>query len=315
MSHRSRDRFDFGSGLALLGALVGWSVGPIFIKYLTTDFDAWSQNFYRYLAASLVWLPWLLVTERRGTLDPTVWKRARTPALCNVVMQCAWAQAYYYVDPGFMAILMKTSVIWIIVFSMIFLPEERRLLHRWPIRVGCTLAGAGVLGVLLQGNTLRIPTSHAGIGLILIASIAWALYVVSARMAFRHTDSRLGFAVTSLYTLLGLGLVYVPLAQPLNTLPRTFWPWVCVVLSGVTAIAIAHVCYYAAMRRIGPTIPAVAVLSTPFVILTLSHIVFGETLTPAQCGWGMVLLAGAGVATWAQRDLDAPPQEKALSPH
>lgn len=306
--------FDVTAGLALLGALVGWCIGPIFIKYLTKSFDSWSQNFYRYAAASIVWLPWLLVAQRRGCIDRGIWRRALVPAGWNVVMQCAWARAYYYLDPAFMAVLVKTSVLMIAGFSMLLLPEERLLLRSWHIYAGFVLAVVGVVGVLLSGTHVPVRGKWIGVALTMISSVTWALYVVSARIAFRNTDSRHGFAVTSLYTFLGLGVAYVLFAQPFGSLPREIWPWACIVISGVTAIAIAHVCYYAAMRRIGATIPAIVILSTPFFILALSHVVFGETMTRAQCIWGMALLTGAGLATAAQRNLRLIPKDETTSP-
>ncbi|MCX7590462.1 MAG: DMT family transporter [Kiritimatiellae bacterium] len=310
----SECRFDTTAAFALVGALVGWCIGPIFIKYLTITFDSWSQNFYRYAAASVVWLPWLFLAHRRGSFDRAVWKRALAPAGWNVIMQCAWARAYYYLDPAFMAVLVKTSVLMIAGFSMLLLPEERLLLRSWHIYAGFILASAGVTGVLLSGTPVPIRGKWIGIALTMVSSVTWALYVVSARIAFRNTDSRHGFAVTSLYTFFGLGVAYAIFAQPVRSLPRHIWPWACIVISGVTAIAIAHVCYYAAMRRIGATIPAIVILSTPFFILALSHAFFGETMTRAQCAWGLVLLTGAGLATLAQRNLRLIPKDETTSP-
>lgn len=311
---RSTSGFDSVAVLGLLGALVGWCIGPIFIKYLTKSFDSWSQNFFRYGAASLVWLPYLIAVQRRANPDREVWKRAIVPAVWNVLMQCAWARAYYYLDPAFMAVIVKTSVLWIAVFSMILLPEERSLLRTWHIYGGLILALVGVTGVLLSGSPVKLEGRWIGIALTMFTSVTWALYVVSARIAFRDTDSRRGFAIMSLYSFLGLGIAYLLFGQPFVSLPREIWPWACIVISGVTAIAIAHVCYYAAMRRIGATIPAVVILSTPFFILALSHAVFGERLTLAQCIWGTVVLTGAGLAILAERNLRSASAGETVSP-
>ena len=81
------------------------------------------------------------------------------------------------------------------------------------------------------------------------------------------------------------------------------WPWACVVISGVISIAMGHVLFYIAIKRIGATIPGLALLSTPFIVLAISYIAFGETLSLFQWLFGFVLLAGSALAIWAQQHL------------
>jgi drug/metabolite transporter (DMT)-like permease len=57
------------------------------------------------------------------------------------------------------------------------------------------------------------------------------------------------------------------------------------------------------MRRIGATIPALVILAQPFIVLTVSYIVFGESLNGLQLLFGLVLLAGSALAVWAQQQL------------
>ena len=81
------------------------------------------------------------------------------------------------------------------------------------------------------------------------------------------------------------------------------WPWGCVVISAVTSIALSHVLYYAAIKRIGAAIPSLVLLSTPFIVLAISNVVFGESLNGLQWLFGIVLVAGSGLAIWAQQHL------------
>jgi drug/metabolite transporter (DMT)-like permease len=57
------------------------------------------------------------------------------------------------------------------------------------------------------------------------------------------------------------------------------------------------------MRRIGATIPALVILAQPVVVLGISNVVFSESLNGVQLLCGLVLLAGAALAIWAQQDL------------
>ena len=73
-----------------------------------------------------------------------------------------------------------------------------------------------------------------------------------------------------------------------------------VIISGITAIALAHVCFYAAMRRIGATIPSMINLLTPFSVLVLSGVFFGERLTAGQWIFGIGLVTGIALAVGAR---------------
>ena len=81
------------------------------------------------------------------------------------------------------------------------------------------------------------------------------------------------------------------------------WQWACLIISGVLSIALSHVFYYTAINQIGPTIPSLVLLATPFFELTASHLVFGEVLSSVQIVFGLILLGGSALAIWAQEKL------------
>jgi len=300
----STAKYNISATFACLGALIFWSLGPIFIKYFTGYMDSWTQNLLRYSVACLFWLPFLLLSVRDKSLDKRVWRRAVVPAAANVVMQSLWAAAFYYIGPAFMVLLTKTNIIWIAVFSLILLPEERTLLRSRHFWLGLALSITGLLGVMfykVSGNEVATTT---GIIIALAGAFMWGVYTISARIAFREIDSRSGFSVISIYTVAGLGLCMLMFGKGGSFEPMGPWQWVCLVISAVTAIALAHAMYYAAMRRIGTTIPALVILAQPFIVLAMSHVAFGESLNASQLFFGIVLLAGSGLAIWAQQQLN-----------
>ena len=79
-------------------------------------------------------------------------------------------------------------------------------------------------------------------------------------------------------------------------------------ISGITAIALAHVLFYTAIQRIGTTIPTLVILVQPFVVFSLSSVIFHEQLNGIQVLFGVLLLAGAGLSVWAQQHLRAEPR-------
>jgi drug/metabolite transporter (DMT)-like permease len=296
-------KVDISATVACLGALSFWSLGPIFIKYLTGYLDSWTQNLLRYSVACLFWLPFLLLSIRAKRFDKKIWRRALAPAGANIVMQSLWAAAFYYIGPAFMVLLTKTNIIWIAGFSLIFFAEERALVRSKRFWTGLTLSAIGLIGVMFFKVNLAEVKTATGIVIALAAALMWGVYTVSVKIAFRRIDSRSGFSVISIYTVVGLGAAAILFGRPGDCVQIGPRQWACVVISGVLCIALAHVMYYAALRRIGATIPALVILAQPFIVLAISHTLFGESLSVVQLVFGAVLLAGAALAIWAQQDL------------
>lgn len=303
MKDLSTRKFDASATSACLGMLLFWSVGPIFIKYLTGYLDSWSQNMLRYLSACLFWLPYLLLAVRKKQLDHRVWRKAILPSAANVAMQSLWAAAFYYINPGFLVLLSKSSVIWIAGFSLIFFADERPLVKSLRFWAGLGLSLIGVIGVTLCREDFAVQKTVLGIGIGLGAAFMWGVYTILVKTAFKDIASRSSFSVISIYTVIGLCVLGLTFGRPADCLRLGAWSWACVVISGIVSIALGHVVYYVAVRRIGATIPSLVLLATPFTVLAISHIVFGESLNGLQWFFGVILIVGSALAIWSQRSL------------
>ena len=296
-------RFDIQATVAVIAGLVLWTAGPIVIRYLAGFIDLWTQNMLRYLAACLFWLPFLLFVIRDGRFERRIFRAALIPAIANIVMQSLWVGAFYYIEPAFMNLLAKSSVIWIAGFSMLFFAEERGLLRSGRFWLGIALSVLGVIGVLVFEEGFAANRTLTGVVLVFLWSLSWAVYTVTVKIAFKDVDSRVGFSVVSIYTVLGLCVLGFVFGQPGRCLEMPKMLWVYIVVSGILCIAIGHVLYYFSIKRIGATIPALVLLASPFTVLAVSGFVFAETLSLVQILFGLVLLAGAGVSIWAQKHL------------
>jgi drug/metabolite transporter (DMT)-like permease len=296
-------KFDVTATLACAGALLLWSVGPNFIKFLTGHLDSWTQNMLRYLVACLFWLPFLLFLIKKKRVDKSVWRRALLPAVPNLAMQSLWAAGFYYIDPTILVLLNKFSIIWIAGFSLIFFVDERPLLKSSRFWFGTALSIVGVIGVLIFKKDFATTQTITGVIIALATSVMWALYTISVKITFKNIDSRAGFSVISIYTLFGLCVLAFIFGRPRDCFEMGVWPWACVIISGVTAIGIGHVLYYVAIKRIGVTIPTLVILAQPFMVFVISNIFFGEYLNGLQWFFGVVLLIGAALAILAQHHL------------
>ncbi len=296
-------RIDVIASLCCAGFISCWTVGSMQIEYLTGQVDVWTQNFARYSVACLFWLPFLICHLKQGKVNSGLWKRAVPVVAANIVMQCCWAGAFYHAEPGFITLVNKTAVIWVASLSILFFVDERRLLRSIYFWIGLFCSIAGVAGVIIFQSDLSFKTSFWGAFLALASSISWAFYSILAKSAFKHDDSRISFSVITIYMVAGLGALAFVFGKPGELLDMNVKGWVNLLTSGIISIAVAHVFYYIAIKRIGATIPAMTLLSTPLVTIIASRLIFGEILTASQLAFGAVLICGAAAAILAQRDL------------
>lgn len=303
MSGQGKWQIDTTATAAMLGALLCWTTGPTFIHYLSGHLDPYSQSFWRYLLAASLWSPYLLIKLRSGRVDRRLWKRALLPAAANIAMQTCWVLALYYIQPGFGSLITKITVLWTAVFSFICFADERVLLRNKWFWSGLSLSLLGVVGVVAFGSDFSLAGSWKGIVLAQITAFMWSIYTVAVRWTVRDIDTRLSFSVISIYSMIGLAVIAMLFGKPGTVFSLGAKPWAAIVISATLSIALAHVLFYTALKRIGATIPSLLLLSSPIWVSLVSYFWFGERLTAGQMAAGVVLLIGAGLTLRAQKKM------------
>jgi drug/metabolite transporter (DMT)-like permease len=283
----------------------------LFIKYLTGYVDLWTQNLLRYVAACLFWLPFLLAEARAGRVPKIVWKRAILPFLPNIVTQNLWAAAFYYINPGFASLLSMTAFLWVIILSVIFFADERRLLGKRQFWLSILLSIVGLAGVMFfhpdfaiatpGGPEFTISFTLIGIAIILLYGLLWGFYGVAVKIAFRDIDSRTGFSVVTIYTVVAMFILTFFMGRPEKCLEMPALGWISTVVSGILGIAIGHVLYYTSIRRLGSTTPSLVQLAQPFIVVVISYFVFSELFNIPQLIFGVILVAGSATAILSEK--------------
>jgi len=303
MNAKTTQGFEVAGSLAVVGTAITFIAVPVIIRYLTGHLDTWTQNASRYLVAFVIWTPFLLFRVRQGRVENGVWKKALIPTVLNILQQIFYTTAFYYIEPALMSLLVKTSLIWIMVFALLLFPDERSLLRSRLFWAGLPLCVAGVIGVMVFKEGFAVKGTPVGILLTLACGLSWGAYTVSVRYFFREVDSRTGFAVIAVYTTVGLIVLALIFGRPRQALYMPPGAWTAVVGSGLLGIAFGHVFYYVAIKRVGATISALFMLITPLGVYALTSCLFGETLGVLQWVAGLVLLSGAALVLWSQRSL------------
>lgn len=297
----SKIRFDIPAALACAGFILGWTIGPIFIKLLTGYMDPWTQNGLRYSVACLFWLPFLLWTIRKGRFPAHLWKAALPVAFVNLFGQSTWAAGFYFSNPAFLVLLSKTCILFVAAISIFVFPDERPLLRNPRFWIGLVLAFAGTFGVVMYHSPSQAEGLFWGTFFALGHSLTFAVYTVLVKIYLKDIDSRVSFAVITLYTAPALMAVAFLMGRPLDTLSLGWKPWSYVVISAVVAIALGHTFFYVAVRRLGASIPSVLLLVIPLTTLIVSYFIFHERLTAVQGLSALLLLAGLTVTLRAEK--------------
>jgi drug/metabolite transporter (DMT)-like permease len=287
--------------IGCLGFIIGWTIGPIYIKLLTGYLDVWSQNLIRYSVACLFWLPFLFYKIHRKELPAKLWKYAIPVTLVNLLAQSTWAGSFYFSLPAFLVILSKSCILFVAGLSVILFPDERRLLQTPLFWIGIAAAFAGTFGIVYYHADSAGEGLLWGTILALSHSFSFAVYTVLVKMYFKGIDPRVSFSVITLYTVPGLFLLALLFGSPAELAHLSLQPWTYIIISAVVSIALSHVAFYIAVQKIGVNIPSVLLLVIPLTVGIASFFLFHERMTVLQWCSGMVLLGGLGCAIRAQQ--------------
>jgi drug/metabolite transporter (DMT)-like permease len=275
--------------------LLAWSSVPLFLKYFTVYIDAWTTNGWRYGMSALFWLPLLIVGWGRGVLPSKLWRAAVVPSAVNLVGQCCFAWAPYFINPGLLTFMLRLQIIFVALGAFALFPSERRVLRSPTYWLAVLAVFAGAAGTSLLGAEPPRGATAFGIFLAIIAGLFFAAYSLSVRYFMHDVRPVTAFAVISNYTAAGLVIIMVTVGRQhgLAVMSFTSPQWCMLVGSAFIGIAFSHVLYYAAMARLGVVVSAGVILLQPFIASAASYFLFAERLTMAQWICGMAAVGGA----------------------
>jgi drug/metabolite transporter (DMT)-like permease len=149
------------------------------------------------------------------------------------------------------------------------------------------IALAGIALVLLAAGTGSFDAT--GALLALGASITYTAYILVSDGVIGQVDPPvLSFLVLSgalaSFSVAGLATGSLDLA-----LPAEAWLWL--VLIAVVSTVVAVSCFFAGLRRVGPSEAAILSTFEPVVTVALAFLALNERLTPAQLAGGALVLA------------------------
>ena len=193
------------------------------------------------------------------------------------------------------AILQATAPVMVALGARAYLGERMRARQR----VGVGVSMLGVLLVVTEGRLAELAPSELRLGdfLTLLALVGWSVYTVYGKQVLAGHSPLL--ATTAAYVC-GT-IVLVPLAvvtAPLTPRPRlgSAVAWGVLLYHAIPG-AVAHLWWYAAVERVGPSRAAIFMNVTPVVGIGTAALLLGEAIGPWQVGGAAMVLAGVALTT------------------
>jgi drug/metabolite transporter (DMT)-like permease len=165
-----------GIGFAMLAALI-WSGNFIIARALNNKIPPFSLNFYRWLIASLIILPFAVKqSASQWKLVKRSWSYFFWASLSGIVLfnSLIYIGAHFTSAINLALIGTTSSPIMAVIFARIFLKEK----IRWMKLIGMILCSIGVLFLLLKGNFKNLLSLHFSTGDLwsLAAACSFAVY-------------------------------------------------------------------------------------------------------------------------------------------
>jgi len=298
----------------LVTALFLWAMGPIFVKLFTAYYDAWTQNAFRYACAAVLLLVFARVRGHLGyRLTRAQWGKLALVALANLIMQVIYVQIYYFIYPSVASLIGRLNIVFVTVLSFLIFKDEREVIRSPRFLFGSALALAGVVFVIAVQDPqllsrLNVAEHDFWIGIVLSLGYAFfiSVYFLAIKYAVRDIPALVSFTHVGWMTASGLTGLALAFGN-VSDLWRPLSPMLGVMaVSALLCIAIAHSCYYAALRDIKAVVSVSMLQAMPVLVCLFSALVYGDRLSLLQILGGAVVIFGAWLAAMAQARVPEP---------
>lgn len=257
---------------------------PLYSAGMTPD----AVLFMRYLAALPI-LAFLILA--RGRSFKVTFRQGITLVVLGLLVAVSSLTlfvSYNYMDVGVASTILFVYPVMVAVIMAVFFKEKAGTLT-----ILCLLLATAGIVLLMNGGGNEKSVSLTGVGLVLLSSLTYALYIVAVN---RTTLVNVPTLVVTFYVLLfGVGLFVATLflhGAPVFPAAPDWKIWACIAGLALFPTAISFACTNGAIQTIGSTPTAILGAFEPVTAVIIGVAVFGEALTPRLvAGMAMIITA------------------------
>jgi len=280
----------------LLLATLAWSFPNVMIRMLKSDFDVYTQNFYRYVGSSVFMFAIGLMFTRKKMVHAAVnLKVLLIPSLIMAIHQIFYTTGVFMTSAVISSLIGRINAIIIPALSCIFYADERQVVKNKSFILGALIALIGVAGVILGKGAYAEEGFNVGVLLVMLGTITWSFYAVWVKKIVRLLDP---LAIISYVSLLSV-ILFLPLVLKFGDIGSirnvSAGTNILLFVSGILGVGLGNVFYNHAVKYVGTSISSVFFLLLPFSVGILGFIILGETLTVMQTIAGVLSILGCWV--------------------
>lgn len=255
-------------------AAVAYGTNPLFsLNLINMGIDVNSILFYRFAVATALMLAIMRANGRSLRVRDCPYWLLLVAGIVFALSSVTLYQSFLFMDAGIACSILFVYPILVAVFQSIFFHERASLLT-----YGCI--AMALLGIfLLYHGDGEAKLSVAGMGLVVLSSLCYAVYIVGVNhTSLAHVSSgKLTFWVLVAGTL--LFVAFCDFGMGIHAPLPTVAFWVNAVGIGLVPTIIPILLINMAIKTIGPTYSAIMGALEPVTALCIGVGVFGETLT------------------------------------
>jgi len=283
---------------SLLAAAFAWSWPSVMIRMLRTDFDVFSQSFFRYVAATVFMFAFGLIFMRGKISDVAGnLKTLLIPSVIMTVHQVFYTAGLFMTPAVISSLVGRLNAIIIPALSCVFYEDERQVVKNRGFLLGAILSFAGVLVVILGKGAEIAGGFNVGSVLVVLGTLCWSVYAVYVKKLVRSIDP---LAIISYVSLLST-VFFFPLVLFFGDIrsisSASIETQSLLYGSGILGVGIGNVFYNHAVKHVGTSIASVFFLLMPLSVGVIGFLILGEALTTVQIIAGAVSILGCWIVT------------------
>lgn len=285
--HKKLGSTDF---FMLLAVLI-WAFNFSFIKIALREFNPLGFNGIRLVFASIILLSILLLSKEGLFLTRSFfWKLFFLGIIGNTIFQLLFIHGLNWTTASNTSIVMAMTPVFVALLSSLVRQER---IH-WAAWAGILISFIGFYFVITkQAGTFHYSwQSLRGDLMIFAGNLCWAIYTVYSKSLLERISPLKLTAVT-----MAIGAVFfLPFCMGdifrLRPAEISFRAWASLFYSGLFALVVSYVIWYASVKRVGNSKTAIYGNITPIFTVLLAYIFLAERLTPLQVAGTLIIFSG-----------------------
>lgn len=174
--------------------------------------------------------------------------------------------------------------------------------------IGAGVSAMGIYIVVGHGASFGGQTWH-GDALVLVSVCCWAAYTLGAAGLMARHSPLYVTGVTMAIGAVPYAVLTLPQVLRVDWLHLSMYAMFALPLSGVFALCVGYLIWYAGVQRLGPARTSIYSNVVPIAGMLVARVWLGEPLTPAKVAGAAAIVSGVLLTRLGRRTMAVPAEE------